>query len=35
MKNCKKLKHENCGNVTEKMKKTKEKAKWCLKMKVY
>lgn len=27
MKNCKKLKHENCGNVTEKMKKNKGKSK--------
>lgn len=35
MRNCKKLKHEKNGNVTEKWGKTKEKAKGCLKMKVY
>ncbi len=35
MRNCKELKHEKNGNVTEKIGKNKGKSKKCLKMKVY
>ncbi len=35
MRNCKELKHEKNGNVTEKYRENKGKSKKCLKMKAY